>query len=71
MTNIVPISDFSAPELDVYARLTEVQLLNRQDPHKGIFIAESPKVIQRALDAGCEPISFLAEWKQVEGGRER
>lgn len=67
MTNIVPISDFSAPELDVYARLTEVQLLNRQDPHKGIFIAESPKVIQRALDAGCEPISFLAEWKQVEG----
>lgn len=67
MTNIVPISDFLAPELDVYARLTEVQLLNRQDPEKGMFIAESPKVIERALDAGCQPISFLADWKQIRG----
>ena len=55
--NIIEITDFGAEELDVYARLTENQLLNRHEPHKGIFIAESPKVIERALDAGCEPIS--------------
>ena len=59
MSNIIEITDFSAPELDVYARLTEGQLLNRHAPEKGIFIAESPKVIERALDAGCVPISFL------------
>ena len=54
MANIIEITDFSAPELDIYARLTEAQLLNRHEPEKGIFIAESPKVIERALDAGCE-----------------
>ena len=45
MANIIEITDFSAPELDIYARLTEAQLLNRHEPEKGIFIAESPKVI--------------------------
>ena len=52
MANVIEITDFSAPELDVYARLTEAQLLNRFEPAKGMFIAESPKVIHRALDAG-------------------
>ena len=64
---VIKISDFSAPELDLYARYTEGQLLNRHEPEKGIFIAESPKVIERALDAGYEPISFLMEKKHVEG----
>ena len=66
MPNIIEITDFAAPELDVYARLREVQLLNRQDPEQGIFIAESPRVIERALDAGCEPLSFLVEKKHLE-----
>ncbi len=67
MSNIIEITDFHAPELDVYARLSEGQLLNRHEPEKGIFIAESPKVIERALDAGCEPLSLLLEKKHVEG----
>lgn len=67
MSNIIEITDFSATELDVYARFTEVQLLNRHEPEKGIFIAESPKVIERALDAGCIPISFLLERKHIDG----
>ena len=66
MNNIIEITDFNAPELDIYARLTENQLLNRHEPEKGIFIAESPKVIERALDAGCEPISILIEKKHIE-----
>ena len=66
MSNIIRITDFSSPELDIYARLTEVQLLNRREPEKGIFIAESPKVIERALNAGCIPISFLMEERHVE-----
>ncbi|RGY99620.1 RNA methyltransferase [Clostridium sp. AM58-1XD] len=66
MPNIIKITDFSAQELDVYARLTENQLLNRHEPEKGMFIAESPKVIERALDAGCVPISMLMEQKHVE-----
>lgn len=61
MSNIIEIKDFNAPELDVYARLTENQLLNRHEPEKGVFIAESPLVIERALDSGCVPISFLVE----------
>lgn len=65
--NIIEITDFEAPELDVYARLSENQLLNRHEPEKGIFIAESPKVIERALDAGCQPISLLLERKHIEG----
>lgn len=67
MNNIIEITDFSAPELDVYARLTEVQLLNREYPEKGMFIAESPKVIERALDAGYEPVSCLMEKKHIDG----
>lgn len=67
MSNIIEITDFEASELDVYARLTEVQLLNRHEPEKGLFIAESPKVIERALDAGCEPVSFLVEKKHIDG----
>ena len=67
MANIFTITDFGAPELDIYARMTEVQLLNREKPEQGIFIAESPKVIERALDAGCEPVSILVEEKHIEG----
>lgn len=66
MANIKEVTDFSDPELDIYARLTEVQLLNRREPDKGSFIAESPKVIERALNAGCVPISFLMETRHVE-----
>lgn len=65
--NIIEITDFEAPELDIYARLNENQLLNRHEPEKGIFIAESPKVIERALDSGCQPISLLLERKHIEG----
>lgn len=67
MPNIIEITDFNAPELDIYARLTENQLLNRHEPEKGLFIAESPKVIDRALDAGCIPVSLLLEKKHIEG----
>lgn len=66
MAIITELADFSAPELDVYARLTENQLLNRRDPTKAMFIAESPMVIERALDAGCVPVSFLMEGRHVE-----
>ncbi|MBR4084266.1 MAG: RNA methyltransferase [Lachnospiraceae bacterium] len=65
MANIIEITDFNAPELDVYARLNENQLLNRHEPEKGIFIAESPKVVERALAAGCVPISMLMEKKHI------
>lgn len=61
------ITDFNAPELDVYARLTENQLVNCADPENALFVAESPLVIGRALDAGCEPVSFLMETKHVTG----
>mgnify|MGYP001117154522 FL=1 len=66
MPTILPITDFLDPQLDIYARLSENQLLNRCDPQNGIFIAESPKVIERALDAGCIPISFLTEDRHLE-----
>ena len=65
MLNLIEITDFEAPELDVYARLTEAQLLNRYEPKKGMFIAESPKVILRALDAGCIPVSILVERNHI------
>lgn len=67
MPNIIEITDFDDPKLDVYARLTENQLVNRHEPEKGLFIAESPKVIERALDAGCLPVSLLLERKHIEG----
>lgn len=66
MPEIIEITDFSAPELDIYARLSETQLLHYYEPDTGIFIAESPKVINRALDAGFEPVSFLLERKHIE-----
>ena len=67
MPVIHEITDLTAPELDVYARLTQAQLRNRLEPEKGIFIAESPKVIARALDAGYQPLSLLMERKQITG----
>ena len=67
MAKIIEITDYSSPELDVYARLTEAQLLNRFEPQKGMFIAESPKVIHRALDAGCVTVSLLMERKHIDG----
>ena len=67
MPNIIEITDFHAPELDLYARVSEVQLLRYNEPKEGYFIAESPKVIERALNAGYEPLSLLLEPKHVEG----
>ena len=65
--NLIELHNFSAPELDVYARLTEAQLLNRHNLREGLFIAESPKVIDRALAAGCEPVSILVETAHLRG----
>ncbi|MBR4972545.1 MAG: RNA methyltransferase, partial [Oscillospiraceae bacterium] len=67
MADVREIIDFSDPALDVYARLTEAQLMNRFDPSKAMFIAESPKVIHRALDGGYEPVSMLMERKDIDG----
>ena len=71
MANIIEIGEFTAPELDVYARLTERQLLHPEDGSDGLFIAESPKVIARALDAGCAPRSLLMERKRLSDPEER
>ena len=67
MANLIPITDFSDPALDVFARLSEAQLLNREHPEEGLFIAESPKVIGRALDAGLVPRALLVEDRHVAG----
>ena len=67
MAKIVEVTDLAAPELDLFARLTEAQLRNRLEPEKGVFIAESPKVIARALDAGCVPVALLMERRHIEG----
>lgn len=67
MPNIIEITDFASPELDVFARLTEAQLRNRRNPEKGLFLAESPKVIAHALDAGYHPVSLLMERRQITG----
>ena len=67
MAHVIPITDFAAPELDVYARLTEAQLLNHHQLPQAMFIAESPNVILRALDAGYEPVSLLMETRHVDG----
>lgn len=67
MPNIIEITDFSAPELDIYARLTEAELLHYYEPEIGLFIAESPNVIERALDAGYVPVSLLLERKHIDG----
>lgn len=70
MKNIIKITDFNSPELDIYARRTEAQLLNKDHPEDGVFIAESPKVIGRALDAGYVPVSVLVEKRQMEDNKE-
>ncbi len=67
MANIIEITDFADPQLDIFARLTEAQLRNRLEPAKGIFIAESPKVIHRALDAGFTPVALLMERRHLAG----
>ena len=67
MNNIIEINDFNAPELDIYARTSEVQLRRYNEPFPGLFVAESPKVIERACNAGYEPVSFLVEHKDLEG----
>ena len=69
MLNVIEIKDFNAPELDIYARYTEARLLNKDHPEEGMFIAESPKVIGRALDAGYEHCLFLlkrSRWKRMK-----
>ena len=63
----IPIQSFDDPGLDVYTKLNESQLLHYYEPHGGLFIAESPNVIRRALDAGYEPISFLLDKKEDHG----
>ncbi len=65
--SIFEVTDLHAPELDVFARLTEAQLRNRLEPERGVFVAESPKVIDRALDAGCKPRALLMERKHISG----
>lgn len=67
MPNIIEITDLAVPELDVYARLTEAQLHHYYEPAPGLFIAESPKVVERAMDAGCVPVSLLLERKHITG----
>lgn len=67
MASLIEVTDLSCPELDVFARLTEAQLRSRIEPEKGIFIAESPKVIEQALNAGCRPVSLLMERRHIEG----
>ena len=67
MPTIIPLTSLDDPALDVYARLTEAQIRNRLEPEKGVFIAESPKVIRLALDAGYTPVSFLTEQKHIDG----
>ncbi len=67
MPNIIEITDLTIPELDIYARLSEVQLLHYYEPKGGLFIAESPKVIERALNSGCQPHSMLLERKHIRG----
>ena len=67
MANIIELTDIIAPELDIFARLTEAQLRNRLEPEKGIFIAESPKVIRLALNAGYVPVSLLMERHHITG----
>ena len=68
MAQIIEITSLDQPGLEVYTSLTQAQLRNRLEPEKGVFIAESPKVIARALEAGCQPLSLLMERRQIEGG---
>ena len=67
MKNIIHITDFSDPALDVYVRLTGAQLRNKLEPEKGIFIAESPTVIEVAMNSGCIPVSILTDERLLGG----
>ena len=67
MVNIIKVTDLTAPELAVYTQLTQAQLRSRVAPERALFIAESPKVIGTALDAGCQPVSFLMEREKITG----
>ena len=67
MAEIIEINNLGAPGLELFSRLTEAQLRNRLEPEKGVFIAESPKVITAALDAGCEPVALLMERRHIQG----
>ena len=67
MSDIIELTDISAPELEIYAQLNEAQLLHYYEPDEGIFIAESPKVIERALNAGYRPLSLLLERRHIDG----
>lgn len=67
MPHIINIYNADAPEVAMFASLTEAQLRNRPDPDRGIFIAESPKVIRVALDAGMQPLALLCERRHIEG----
>ena len=71
MENIIRIEDFSDPRLDVFVRLTGAQLRSRLEPEKGVFIAESPTVIEVALDSGCEPIALLTDERLINGSVEK
>ena len=67
MSNIIEITDYSDPRLDLFARLTEAQLRQQKEHQQGIFIAESPKVIERALNGGYRPVALLMEQKHIDG----
>ncbi|MCQ2285952.1 MAG: RNA methyltransferase [Bacteroidales bacterium] len=67
MANIIEINELDNPSVAIFTQLTEAQLRNRLEPEKGIFIAESPKVIKVALEAGYQPVAMLTERKHIEG----
>ena len=71
MSNIIEIKDFSSPELDVFVRLTGAQLRSKLEPERAIFIAESPTVIEVALNAGCEPLALLTDKRLINGAVEK
>ena len=71
MDGIIRIEDFSDPRLDIFVRLTGAQLRSKLEPEKGVFIAESPMVIEVALDSGCEPIALLTDERLINGAVEK
>lgn len=71
MARIIEINDFDSPDMDLYARLKDVQLYHYYEPDSGLFIVESPALVERATEAGCEPVSFLCEPKYIDKLSER
>ena len=71
MSEIIKIEDFSDPRLDLFVRLTGAQLRSKLEPEKGVFIAESPTVIEVALDSGCEPVALLTDERLINGSVEK